>query len=160
MNNKRIILVGRSASGKDLLRKRFESKGFSYSVSYTTRPPREGEINGKDYIFITDREASEMIGSNQFYEWSEFNGWIYGITRQQFSSDQVFIMPPAQIKRLSKEDRSNSFIIFLNIDDQTLASRLIARNMPGDSADRRLAADREDFRDFSDFDLQITDPNF
>jgi guanylate kinase len=69
-------------------------------------------------------------------------------------------MPPAQIKRLSKEDRSNSFIIFLNIDDQTLASRLIARNMPGDSADRRLAADREDFRDFSDFDLQITDPNF
>ena len=50
-NHKRIILVGKAASGKDHLRKKFESRGFKYAVTYTTRPPREGEIDGKDYLF-------------------------------------------------------------------------------------------------------------
>ena len=66
-NHKRIILVGKAASGKDHLRKRFESRGFKYAVSYTTRPPREGEIDGKDYIFLTDEEAKVLIESGFFY---------------------------------------------------------------------------------------------
>jgi guanylate kinase len=105
MENKRIILVGRAASGKDHLRKTFEARGFRYAVSYTTRPPREGEENGKDYIFITQSEAQEMIQMNQFYEWVEFNGWIYGTTRQQFDEDNVFIMTPTGISHISQEDR-------------------------------------------------------
>lgn len=71
--NKRIILVGRAASGKDFIRKKFETRGFRYAVSYTTRPPREGEIDGSDYIFITDEEAQRMISSGEFYEYVEFN---------------------------------------------------------------------------------------
>ena len=63
-NHKRIILVGKAASGKDHLRKRFESRGFKYSVSYTTRPPREGEIDGKDYFFITDEQAKKIFKSD------------------------------------------------------------------------------------------------
>ncbi len=53
-NHKRIILVGKAASGKDHLRRKYESRGFKYAVTYTTRPPIEGEVNGKDYFFITD----------------------------------------------------------------------------------------------------------
>ena len=86
-NHKRIILVGKAASGKDNLRKRFESRGFKYAVSYTTRPPREGEVDGKDYFFITDEEASKMVESNMFYEYVYFNGWLYGTTVQQFYHD-------------------------------------------------------------------------
>jgi guanylate kinase len=74
--HKRIILVGKAASGKDNLRKRFESRGFKYAVSYTTRPPREGEIHNEDYIFITDELAQKMIDEGNFYEYVEFNGWI------------------------------------------------------------------------------------
>ena len=68
-NHKRIILVGKAASGKDHLRKRFESRGFKYAVTYTTRPPRDGEVDGKDYVFITDEESIKMIESNMFYEY-------------------------------------------------------------------------------------------
>ena len=54
-------MVGKAASGKDHLRKRFESRGFKYAVTYTTRPPREGEVNGKDYYFISEDEAKVLI---------------------------------------------------------------------------------------------------
>ena len=77
-NKSRIILCGKAASGKDHLRKILEGRGFNYGVSYTTRLPREGEIDGKDYFFITDEEASKMIESNMFYEYVYFNGWLYG----------------------------------------------------------------------------------
>jgi hypothetical protein len=51
-NKSRIILCGKAASGKDHLRKILEGRGFKYGVSYTTRPPRQGEIDGKDYLFV------------------------------------------------------------------------------------------------------------
>ena len=99
-NHKRIILVGKAASGKDHLRKRFESRGFKYSVSYTTRPPREGEIDGKDYFFITDEQANKMVESNMFYEYAYFNGWLYGKTVEQFYTDDLFIMTPGGISNI------------------------------------------------------------
>src|ERR1035437_3624382 len=52
----RIIICGSAASGKDHLRKKFEDKGYKYGISYTTRPPRTGEINGVDYHFLTNEE--------------------------------------------------------------------------------------------------------
>ena len=75
--SKRIILVGKAASGKDFLRKKFEDRGFKYAISYTTRPPREGEIHGKDYFFMTRPQAQDMIDTGEFYEWVAFNNWIY-----------------------------------------------------------------------------------
>jgi guanylate kinase len=99
-NHKRIILVGKAASGKDHLRKKFESRGFKYAVSYTTRPPREGEVDGKDYLFITDEEATKMVESNMFYEYVHFNGWLYGTTVIQFYMDDLFIMTPAGISHI------------------------------------------------------------
>ena len=80
---KRIILVGCAASGKDHMRKRLEEKGLKYAVSYTTRPPRVGEVDGKDYFFISPEAAAVMIEGGLFYEWVEFNGWIYGTTVKQ-----------------------------------------------------------------------------
>ena len=48
----KVILVGKAAAGKDHMRKVMESRGFVYGISFTTRPPREGEIHGKDYYFL------------------------------------------------------------------------------------------------------------
>ena len=54
--NKKIILVGKGASGKDYFKDFLLSKGFKTSVSHTSRPRREGEIDGKTYHFVTDKE--------------------------------------------------------------------------------------------------------
>ena len=159
-NHKRIILVGKAASGKDYLRKKYESRGFKYAVSYTTRPPREGEVDGVDYFFITVEEANKMVEAGMFYEYVYFNDWLYGTTVNQFYTDDLFIMTPAGISHIKPEDRVNSFIIYTDIEMSIRMTRLANRNMPGDSMDRRIKADELDFMGFSDYDLRITNPNF
>ena len=159
-NNKRTILVGKAASGKDYLRKRFESRGFKYAVTYTTRPPREGEVNGKDYFFISEDESKRLIESGFFYEYVIFNGWVYGTSISQFYTSDLFIMTPAGISKIKPEDRLNSFIIYVDIDIQTRYDRLLNRDMPGDSVQRRIEADELDFSIFYDYDLRITNSNF
>ena len=159
-NHKRIILVGKAASGKDNLRKRFESRGFKYAVSYTTRPPREGEIDGKDYFFITDEQANKMVESNMFYEYAYFNGWLYGKTVEQFYTDDLFIMTPGGISNIKLEDRVSSFIIYIDIYLFIRKKRLADRMMPGDTLTRRIEADELDFMEFNDYDLRITNEDF
>lgn len=158
--HKRIILVGRAASGKDHIRKKFEARGFRYAVSYTTRPPRAGEVDGKDYIFISEEVAQTMIQNDEFYEYVEFNGWLYGTPRQQFETDDVFIMTPTGLSHVDEVSRKQSFVIFIDIAEDVRRQRMLARDMPGDSVERRLEADRLDFENFSNYDIRITNHDF
>lgn len=161
--NKRIILVGRGGSGKDFLRRKLESKNFKYAVSYTTRPPREGEIDGVDYFFINQSKANLMINRDEFFEYVEFNGWIYGTTRSQWmqeNGESVYIMTPTGLSHVGEEDRKQCFVIYTNPSREIIKERLMGRNMPGDSLERRLEADDKDFENFSNYDIQITNPDF
>lgn len=158
--HRRIILVGKAASGKDHLRKTIESRGFRYAVSYTTRPQREGEVHGKDYYFISEDEAKVLIESGFFYEYVIFNGWIYGTSMSQFYEDDLFIMTPKGINEVKPKDRLESFVIYLDIPSNVRIKRLNKRDMPGDSVKRRIEADELDFSDFTDYDLRITNPDF
>lgn len=159
-NHKRIILVGKAASGKDHLRKKYQSRGFTYAISYTTRPPRIGEVDGKDYFFLTETQSQKMIDSKLFYEYVYFNGWLYGTSIQQFYCDDLFIMTPKGISHIKPEDRLNSFICYTDINIDTRIERLSKRDMPGDSLSRRIEADELDFMYFNDYDLRITNEDF
>ncbi|KAI5964098.1 GUK1 [Candida pseudojiufengensis] len=78
-----IVISGPSGTGKStLLKKLFaEYPGkFGFSVSNTTRKPREGETNGKDYHFVTVDEFKDLINNNKFIEWAQFSGNYYGTT--------------------------------------------------------------------------------
>ena len=161
--NKRIILVGRGGSGKDFLRRKLESKNFKYAVSYTTRPPREGETDGIDYFFINQSTANLMINRDEFFEYVEFNGWIYGTTRSQWmqeSDERVYIMTPTGLSHVNEEDRTQCFVIYTNPAREIITKRLMGRNMPGDNLKRRVEADDKDFENFSNYDIQITNPDF
>lgn len=158
--HRRIVLVARAASGKDFLRNKLTARNMKPSISITTRPPRPGEVDGKDYIFITEAKAEQMIENDEFYEYVRFNSWLYGTTKQQFKEDDVFIMTPAGISKIKPEDRKNCFIIFLDIPEEVRRERLAQRKMPGDTIDRRIVADEEDFRNFKDYDMRVTNPDF
>lgn len=76
-----IVLSGPSGVGKGTVRKELFSQpdtAFEYSVSATTRLPREGERNGVDYFFKTREEFEEMIKQDQLLEYAEFVGNYYG----------------------------------------------------------------------------------
>lgn len=81
-----IILVAPSGSGKTTLaRMLFEDfQDLKFSVSATTRPPREGEQNGVHYHFLTNEEFEKKINSGDFLEWEEFyGGKKYGTLRSE-----------------------------------------------------------------------------
>ena len=76
-----IVLSGPSGVGKGTVREAlFRQKGHDllYSVSMTTRPPREGEVHGREYFFISPEEFRERIKNNKFLEYAEFVGNMYG----------------------------------------------------------------------------------
>lgn len=157
----KIILVGKAASGKDHMRKIMESRGFIYGVSYTTRPKREGEVHGKDYFFLSKEEFQKKIEDDEWYEWITFNGWYYGTTKEQFHNTcNLFIMTPAGISHITEEDRKLCTIIYIDIPISIRKERLINRNMPGDSLERRIEADEKDFKSFTDYDILINNPKF
>lgn len=157
---KRLILVGKAASGKDYARKIIEEFGFRYCVSHTTRPPRNGEVDGKDYHFVSlDAMNHHYIPGNLLYEYVMFNGWIYGTSRKEFEGSNLFIMTPGGIKKMDPMDRKESFIVYIDIDIETRRKRLSERN-DADILERRLMADEKDFENFIDFDHRITKENF
>jgi guanylate kinase len=164
MTNKtktRIILCGKAAAGKDHLRKILEGRGFRYGVSYTTRPPREGEIDGIDYFFLDESEFNDLIEQGFFYEHVDFNGWHYGTSKEQWhETDDVFVMTPSGIRKLHAADRKSSFIIYIDIPIEIRRERLCGRNDANDIMERRIQADERDFEGFSEYDIRITDHNF
>jgi guanylate kinase len=155
--NGKIIIVGPGGSGKDFLRKKMVERGFEYGVSFTSRPPREGEKEGIDYYYrdINFFEANEDI----FLELQEFNEWKYGISKGEFSIKNLFILSPAGLKSLPKNFRDDSFVIYLNPPEDTRVKRLEERN-DADDVERRLIADQKDFFEFSDYDIMITNEDF
>lgn len=156
---RRIILVGKGASGKDHARKILSDEGLEYGVSYTTRKPREGEVNGVDYHFLSDEEFRGMISSDEWYEYVDFNGWLYGTTKEQFyDTCNVFIMTPAGLAHLAKEDRDESFVIYFEIKEEIRRERLSNRKGYNDDIERRIAADEADFKDYWNYNYMITNP--
>jgi len=77
---KLIIITGPSGVGKGTVVKNIlkKDKNIWLSISATTREPRKGEENGKDYYFLTTKKFKEMINNEMFLEWAEFAGNYYG----------------------------------------------------------------------------------
>ena len=159
--NKRIILVGPTASGKTFLRNRFEDKGFECDVSYTTRPMRPGEKDGVHYHFLEVKIFEEMIKEGGFYEWVEYNGNYYGTGLEEWESLPLFIMETDGVKHITLEDRKSCFIIYINPAKVIRQTRMVLeRGWTMEEVDKRLKTDRDKFEGFSDYDLILTDPEF
>ena len=79
-----IIISSPSGAGKTTLARRLlaEFPELSFSVSYTTRPPRVGERDGVDYYFVSAGEFDQMIERDEFAEWAQVHGNRYGTSRR------------------------------------------------------------------------------
>lgn len=84
------VVSAPSGTGKTTLCKRLieEDEEIVFSVSYTTRAPREGEIDGKDYFFVSEKEFRRMIEKGEFAEYAVVYGNYYG-TSKRFLEERV-----------------------------------------------------------------------
>lgn len=84
-----LVLNGPSGVGKgtliNKLREEYPQK-FAFSVSHTTREPRKGEVNGKDYHFVTHEQMEALIAANEFFEYARVHGNIYGTSKSAVQS--------------------------------------------------------------------------
>lgn len=153
----KIIICGRGGSGKDHMRKKYEARGFKYCVSYTSRPKRENEEDGKDYKFVDDKFFEE--NKELFYEIDDFNGWKYGTLKSDFEASDLFIMTVKGVNGLSHNDRNRSIVIFLNPPPSIIKERLCSRK-DADNPSRRIETDNKDFDNFTNFDIEIKNEDF
>ena len=84
-----IIISSPSGGGKGTLIKEIlkRTPSIGYSVSYTTRPAREGEENGRDYLFVSYQEFSDLIKRGEFLEYAEVHGNFYGTSRTRVQAE-------------------------------------------------------------------------
>ena len=81
---KLIVLSGPGGVGKSTIAKKLRAAGdFWVSVSATTRQPRNNEVHGQDYYFVSDEEFTRMINADEFLEWAEFAGNRYGTPQEK-----------------------------------------------------------------------------
>ena len=78
-----IVITAPSGAGKTTLvhAVRRLRPDLAFSVSYTTRPSREKEVEGKDYCFVSQEKFRDMLGEDEFLEWAEVFGHRYGTSR-------------------------------------------------------------------------------
>ena len=168
----KLIVLGKSGSGKDYLMRHLANIGLVLGVKATTRPQRKGEIPGVTYdylqseIFLESLSAGGFLVSQSFVvtpEGRDPETWHYGISRDEFDRAQAFIMTPAEFYMIDAETRKGCFVVYLDIDRATREARVLRRRDMNDSIKRRMDADDEDFAEFSksgDYDLRVTDPDF
>jgi guanylate kinase len=165
----KIILLGKSGSGKNYLLDRLVEKGLKPCLKLTTRPQRKLEQQGIAYNFITEQKFHQLLSENKFLAYQTFEVtpegkspeiWHYGITNEEFEKSQLFIMTPGEFSNITPEMRKRCFVVYLNIDRKVRENRLFKREDKNDSILRRLDADEIDFQGFNDYDLKISDPDF
>jgi Guanylate kinase len=151
----KIIIVGKSCSGKDYARALL-SDHFKFGCWHTTRPKREGEIPGVHYYFVDEQQWN----LNRFEVVTTYNEWKYGLSEVVWKNCSAFLGNLKFIDLLFTGYRSDSIVIYLNPPDEVIFDRLQKKSMPGDNWERRYCQDRIDFNNFTDFDVEITNPEF
>jgi len=130
-----IVLSGASGVGKssvrELLLKRKED--LAYSISATTRLPRQNEINGRDYIFMDRKEFEKGIENNAFLEWAEVHGSFYGtpadfVNQKLSESGEVLLdIDVKGTKQIKKIFPDGVFIFLMPPSIDSLIARLSNR---------------------------------
>ena len=80
-----IVIAAPSGGGKSTVLGRVfaQTPGLLFSISHTTRPPRMGEVNGREYFFCSEPEFRSLIAKGAFLEWAEVHGRLYGTSRAE-----------------------------------------------------------------------------
>lgn len=146
-----IALFGKSGSGKDTIQKWIaaNSPAVHPIVSCTTRPPRDYEEDGKDYIFLSIEEFSKKVINGTMLEATEFRGWFYGTPLDSLDPDKlnVGVFNIAGIDALLEDSRLEVYPVIVYAPDKVRLLRSLMREETPDCAEicRRFDTDNKDF---------------
>ena len=160
-----IALFGPAGAGKDYLYKKLleEYKNdINGIVSYTTRPMREGEQDGVEYHFVSDKEFLQQVQAGNMLEWTEFRLWFYGTNLDALNPNKINIgvFNIDGIRTLLKNDKIEVQPILISTSAKTRLMRQLQREENPDINEivRRYQTDTKDFLDIPfQFDMVINE---
>lgn len=175
MNLRNIIFSGTSGSGKSTFIKKFleEFPEYNLSVSYTTRKPRNNEIDEKDYYFIKKDDFLKKIKNDEFIEYVKFNGNYYGPPKSEISkNNKVFDVDRRGVIFIKKfheryPNNGSPLFIYIYIEIEELKKRLIDRqirenNFNMEEIENRIKTYNDDMELYKSgaYDIGIKNDNF
>jgi guanylate kinase len=158
------VVSSPSGGGKGTLIQRVLKKdpNLSYSVSFTTRAPRNGEVDGREYFFVSTEKFEQMVAANEFLEWAHVHCKLYGTGRQQVFREisegrdivlEVDVQGAASIRALIADSVS---IFILPPSFEILRQRLVARGTDSsEELDLRLRNAPSELKDYAAFQYVI-----
>ena len=159
-----IVISGPSGVGKDTVIQRMKERclPFHFVVTATTRSPRENEVHGKDYFFVSHDEFAHMIETDELlefaYVYNDYKGIPKSQVREALESNKDVIMRldvqgAATIRKLYPE----ALLIFLTtLDEDELVNRLKNRRTESnEEISMRIAMARREFNSLADFDYVL-----
>lgn len=146
-----IVLVGESASGKSSIEKNLvDNYGYKKIVSYTTRQPRQGEVDGIDYHYISENQFIKLQNEGYFAEVGEYNGWHYGTAKNDCISDKVAVVTPHGLRQLAKIPNLDIHAFYINVPRRDRLIKILQRGDNIEEAYRRSLSDVGQFNGISD----------
>ena len=161
---KLFVISGSSGVGKGTVIKEFLKKhpDFKLSVSCTTRTPREGEVDGINYFFLTRDEFKQCIERDEFLEWAEFSGNMYGtqkayVERKLNEGKNLILEIDTQGALKVKSIMPEAQLIFiLPPSVEELEARLRGRHTETEEAiQKRLETVKSEMKNAEHFDYKI-----
>jgi guanylate kinase len=159
-----IVISAPSGAGKSTLVKRLLASvpSLTFSVSHTTRLPRAGEKDGREYFFVTPARFKRMLAGREFVEWARVHDHLYGTSWRQLRDAQAMgddilldidIQGHAQVRRRLP----NALSVFVMPPSfRTLEHRLRRRHSEApDVIEKRLAVAREEISHWREYDYLV-----
>ncbi len=127
-----IVLLGASGSGKSTIENELATHhGFEKIISCTTRKPRNGEVDGKEYHFVEHDTFIDIVNSDMLAEYDEYSyGKLYGTLKSDYidDTDKVVVLTPNGMRQLKKNCHNNNiFSVLINANLGTRVKRYINR---------------------------------
>lgn len=170
-NNKLFVILGKSCSGKTTILNEVLSKlEIPVLLSSTTRPPRENEVNGREYNFVTMSDFDTDYKNEDILEYDVFRidsirqSWVYYTKKSDLllpQTSQIKVVSPTGLAQLmsNKELRDNIVSIYIDADDKLRQKRYLTRSISPDNMNDRFERDERNFQHlFTDY-IILNDEN-
>ncbi|MDP2278457.1 MAG: guanylate kinase [Nitrospirota bacterium] len=164
-NRGRLFIVSApSGAGKTTLCQKLSSiiPNLKHSISYTTRPMRHGEINNRDYTFIKEDVFRRMARRDEFIEWAEVHGNLYGTSRKRLEAmldkgiDVILDVDTQGARQIRKKYKDGIYIFILPPSLRALKERLKKRMCNStEEKQRRLKRAVDEIREYKKYDYVI-----
>lgn len=164
-----LVVSAPSGAGKTSLCRAITDslENLTHSISYATRKPRPGEIDGRDYHFVSPERFQDMIRDGDFAEWAEVHSNLYGTSRRVLDDmvgkgiDVILDIDTQGAKQIKQKYKDAIYVFIMPPSFDVLEERLRNRNSDKeDEIKKRMRRAHEEIRDYTMYDYLVVNHDF